>query len=93
MNVAFTEVTTELFDDLLAALNEIPDVEQREQLVIDVEEMKSTQVAPGVLSRYRAFMQDAANHMTVAFSHGCEGSPTTEIAISVPEEITNIAPA
>jgi uncharacterized protein YcnI len=30
--------------------------------------------------------------LTVAFSHGCEGSATTEIAISVPEEITSIAP-
>lgn len=30
--------------------------------------------------------------LTVAFSHGCEGSPTTQIAISVPEEIASIAP-
>lgn len=30
--------------------------------------------------------------LTVGFSHGCEGSPTTKISISVPEEITSIAP-
>ena len=30
--------------------------------------------------------------LTVAFSHGCDGSATTKIAISVPEEIANIKP-
>lgn len=30
--------------------------------------------------------------LTVGFSHGCEGSPTTRISISVPEEITSIKP-
>lgn len=57
--------SSQLFDDLLAALNEITDVEQREQLVVDVEEMKAAQGSPGFLARYQTFMQDAANHMTV----------------------------
>lgn len=30
--------------------------------------------------------------LTVAFSHGCDGSPTTQIAISVPDEIETIKP-
>ena len=30
--------------------------------------------------------------LTVAFSHGCDGSGTTKISISVPEEIVNIKP-
>lgn len=66
VNVSLTQQgTSQLFDDLLAALNEITDMEQREQLVIDVEEMKAAQGSPRFLARYKAFMQDAANHMTV----------------------------
>lgn len=66
MNVSLTQqATSQLFNDLLAALNDIDDVEQREQLVADVEEMKATHGSQGFLARYQAFMQDAANHMTV----------------------------
>jgi hypothetical protein len=59
------EATSQLFDDILAALNEIDNAEQRKKLMTDVEEMKATQGSPGFLARYQAFMQDAANHMTV----------------------------
>jgi hypothetical protein len=66
VNVSLTQqATLQLFDDLLAALNEVADVEQREQLIVDVEEMKATQGSPRFLARYQQFMQDAANHMTV----------------------------
>jgi len=30
---------------------------------------------------------------TFAFSHGCDGSPTTEIAVQIPEEILGVAPS
>lgn len=66
VNVSVTQQgTSKLFDDLLVALNGIVDVEQREQLVVDVEEMKAAQGSPELLPRYQTFMQHAANHMTV----------------------------
>jgi hypothetical protein len=64
VNVAHVPAT-QLFDDLRAALGEVADVALRERLLADVEEMRTAQGSPGFLARYQAFMQDAANHMTV----------------------------
>lgn len=48
VNVSLTqEGTSQLFDDILAALNQIADVKQQEQLMIDVAEMKETKGSPG----------------------------------------------
>lgn len=37
---------------------------------------------------------EAGSYAALTFSvgHGCEGSPTTELAIQIPEEITNVTP-
>lgn len=37
---------------------------------------------------------EAGSYSALTFSvgHGCEGSPTTELAIQIPEEITNVTP-
>lgn len=57
--------TAQLFADLRGALGEITDVGQREQLLTNVDEMEASQGSPGFLARYQAFIQNAANHMTV----------------------------
>ena len=64
VNVAHAPAT-QLFDELRAALIEIADEAHRQQLLADVEEMELAQGGPSFLARYQAFMQDAANHMTV----------------------------
>jgi hypothetical protein len=55
----------QVFADLRSALNDVADVEQRALLTARVEEMESSQGSPGFLARYQAFMEAAANHMTV----------------------------
>ncbi len=64
VNVALTQAT-QLFEDLRGALAGIADVEQRTQLLAHVDEMESSQGSSGFLARYQAFVQAAANHMTV----------------------------
>jgi hypothetical protein len=63
-NVALAPAT-QLFEDLRGALAEIADVEQRVQLLARVDEMESSQGSSGFLARYQAFVQAAANHITI----------------------------
>lgn len=64
MNISL-EQTEPLFTDLRAELMQIADEAHRERLLVHVDEMQATQGTDGFLRRYQAFMQDAANHVTV----------------------------
>jgi hypothetical protein len=63
-NIA-TMPSPQVFAVLRGALSEVADVEQRTLLLTQIDEMEASQGSPGFIARYQAFVQAAANHMTI----------------------------
>jgi hypothetical protein len=64
VNTSFAS-SQQLFAEIRDALTSLEDVKQRAQLNAHIDEMEATQGTPGFLARYQAFVQGAANHVTV----------------------------
>lgn len=65
VNIATTQTTTTIFNDMRSALDEITDEEDREVLRARIDEMEEAHGTSSFLEKYKAFMELAANNMTV----------------------------
>lgn len=66
VNISTTQTTTTtVFNDMRSALDQIDEEEEREVLRAHIDQMEEAHGTPTFLEKYQAFMQLAANHMTV----------------------------